>query len=114
MKWYYTFKEWRHLLSDSLYTFVKGLLMLIWLVISALTSIVIYAYQKTLAFCRREFLPSMIIFFIGLLLILCWCLTFACERAHRKTAEYQRDSVSYVLSKITQAYDKSDTINDER
>ena len=110
MKWHYTFKEWKHLLYDSLHTLARAVLMILWLIISSLTSIFFYAYQKISDFCKREFLPSMIILVVGTLLVTCWCLTFANERAHRKTAEHQRDSIAFVLSKFTQAYPSDDDI----
>lgn len=64
-------------------------------------SFLVWIGKQIEAFCKREFVASLIIGVLFVLLVAGWLTTFLSERVHRVNAEMQRDSISYELSRYT-------------
>ena len=98
-----SWQSWRVCMLSALKKFVWGLLRLVLFTIGGLLSIIRAVWRACVGFVREY--PNIA---LGGAIVICaivWLLSFAQGRANLKTAEFQRDSLSYELSKYTQLYD---------
>ena len=110
-KWIFeTFRDWYTYLWKACRRFIKGFLMILWSLLMGIVSVLVYCGKQIEAFCRRETVAAVIVGSVIVLLILGWVFTFVNGRVAQKTAEHQRDSISYCLSKYMQAYDSTSVI----
>lgn len=95
------FRQWRVCLWSGVCKAAWGLLRILTCIIFGIVSIIAYCFKQICAFCKREFVASLIIVVLFVLLSAGWLATFMSERTHRVAAEMQRDSISYELSRYT-------------
>lgn len=95
------FRQWRVCLWSGVCKAAWGLLRILTCIIFGIVSIIAYCFKQIGAFCKREFVASLIIGVLFVLLSAGWLVTFMSERTHRVAAEMQRDSISYELSRYT-------------
>ena len=79
-------------------------------IILGIVSLIFYACDKIAAFYRRETVAGVIVTVLLLLLSFGWAFTFVRERSRYVTQQHVSDSLSYELSKFTQAYDENESI----
>lgn len=93
------FRQWRVCLWAGVCKFLWGLWRIISCLLFGIISFLVWIGKQIEAFCKREFIASLIIGVLFVLLVAGWLTTFMSERAHRVNAEMQRDSISYELSR---------------
>jgi len=96
-----SFRQWRVCLWAGVCKFLWGLWRIISCLLFGIISFLVLIFKQIGAFCKREFVASLIIGVLFILLVVGWLTTFISERAHRVDAEMQRDSISYELSRYT-------------
>ena len=110
-KWIFeTFRDWYTYLWKAVKTFVVGFVKILYSFLMGIVSVFVYCGKQIEAFCRRETVAAVIVGVVIAMLILGWVFTFVKGRVAQKTAEHQRDSISYCLSKYMQAYDSTSVI----
>ena len=103
-KWIFeTFEQWYTYLWKAVKTFVMGFVKIIYSIVVGIVSVIVWVGKLIEAFCRREPIAALIVGLLMVLLILGWVTTFVKGRAETKTAEYQRDSIGYVLDKYIES-----------
>ena len=95
------FRQWRVCLWSGVCKAAWGLWRIVTCFLFGVVSVFVFCFKQIGAFCKREFVASLIIGVIGVVLFVSFGLTFVQERKARLSAEMQRDSVSYELSRIT-------------
>ena len=98
-----SWQSWRVCMWSAFRKLICGLSRLVLFTIGGLLSL-IRGVWRTCVGSVRDY-PDIA---LGGAIVICfavWILTFAQARVGQKTLEYQRDSLSYELSKFTQAYD---------
>lgn len=105
-----TFKSWKSYCGSGVCDVCAGLIRIFLSLILGVVSIVVAMWKSVKAFWRREFAASLVITAILLVLALGWLATFINERAARVNAEYERDSLSLVLSERV-TYEPDTTVN---
>ena len=105
-----SFAGWYGYLWKACKTFVKGLLKIVYSLFGGVASVFVWLYGLIAAFCKREFVASVIIGAVIVALSLGWVSTYMNGRVAVKTAEYQRDSIGHRLDKMMQAYDSATLI----
>lgn len=100
MKVFESFAAWREYFLAAARTLLRGLCTVLWSLALGIVSIMVYAYRSVVAFCRRERTAAIIIAIIGILVCAGWLGTFVRERSERVAAEYQRDSLSYIVDSV--------------
>lgn len=98
-----SWQSWRVCMWSAFRKLICGLSRLVLFTIGGLLSIIRWVWRTCVGFVREY--PNIA---LGGAIVICfavWMFTFAQGRASLKTAEFQRDSLSYELSKFTQAYD---------
>jgi len=93
-----TFKNWKSYCLSGVCDLFEGLTRIFLSLILGIVSIAFAMWKSVNAFCRREFRASLIVAILVCIILLCWFITFAKERVARLHAEYERDSLSLVLS----------------
>lgn len=93
------FRQWRVCLWAGVCKFLWGLCRIISCMLFGIISFLVWIGKQIEAFCKREFIASLIIGVLFVFLLAGWLTTFLSERAHRVNAEMQRDSISYELSR---------------
>lgn len=94
------FRQWRVCLWSGVCKAAWGLLRIVTCILFGIVSVFVYIGKQIVAFCKREFLASLIIGILITMICVGWLGTFVKERAARVDAEMQRDSISYELSRI--------------
>lgn len=112
------FRQWKVCMLAGLSKFSWGLCRMLTGILFGIVSIFVWAYRKVCAFCRREPIAATIVAILLFTMTFGWIYTFVTERHATVTAQHIADSLSYDLSRITQAYDSvivdGDTIKFER
>lgn len=98
-----SWQSWRICMWSAFKKFVWGLLRLVIFTIGGLLSLIRGAWRACVGWVRNY--PNIALGGAIVICVIVWLLSFAQGRASLKTAEFQRDSLSYELSKFTQAYD---------
>jgi hypothetical protein len=88
------FRQWRICLWSGVCKAAWGLLRIVTCILFGIASVFVYIFRQIGAFCKREFVASLIIGVLFILLVVGWLTTFMSERAHRVNAEMQRDSIA--------------------
>ena len=88
------FRQWRVCLWSGVCKFLWGLLRIISCLLFGIISFLVWIGKQIEAFCKREFVASLIIGVLFVFLLAGWLNTFMSERARRVNAEMQRDSIS--------------------
>ena len=101
-----SFKSWKNYFLSAVKNVFIGFARILWSVISGLISILAFIWRSIKDFCRREFWAALVIGIVAVIIIAGWLCTFACERAARVTAEFQRDSLAVKLDSAKQ-YNRS-------
>lgn len=96
------FRQWRVCLLAGVHKFLWGLWRIISCLLFGIISFLVWIGKQIEAFCKREFVASLIIGVLFVLLVAGWLTTFISERAHRVNAEMQRDSLSLKLDSAKQ------------
>ena len=98
-----SWQSWRICMWSAFRKLICGLVRLVLFTIGGLLSVIRGVWRSCVGFVREY--PNIA---LGGAIVICaivWLLSFAQGRANLKTAEFQRDSLSYELSKYTQLYD---------
>lgn len=104
------FRQWRVCFSAGVSKMVWGICRIITAIVLGIVSILVWLWRKIVDFVGVN--PKFSIATALIVIVLVWLLTFVNMRARAVGAEHQRDSLSYELSKFTQAYDENDSINE--
>ena len=107
------FRQWRVCLWSGVCKAAWGLLRIVTCILFGRVSVFVYIFRQIGAFCKREFLASLI---IGTLIgIICvgWIFTFVNERKHRVDAEMQRDRLRYELDSTIQLVPTHNHLEDD-
>ena len=105
-----SFAGWYGYLWRSCKALVASLLKILYSIVGGLASVIVCIYKIVAAFCRREFVASLIIGVIILFLSFGWMTSYMNGKVATRTAEYQRDSIGYKLDKMMQAYEGSSMV----
>jgi len=98
-----SWQSWRVCMWSAFRKFVWGLVRMVLFTIGGLLSVIRGVWRTCVGFVREY--PNIALGGSIVICVVVWLLSFAYGRASLKTAEFQRDSLSYELSKYTQAYD---------
>lgn len=104
------FRQWRVCFSAGVSKMVWGICRIITAIVLGIVSILVWLWRKLIDFVGLN--PKFSIITAVIVVVLVWLFTFVNMRARAVGAEHQRDSLSYELSKFTQAYDENDSINE--
>ena len=94
------FRQWRVCLWSGVCKFLWGLLRIISCMLFGIISFLVWIGKQIEAFCKREFVASLIIGVIAVAFIVSFGITFVKERKARVDAEMQRDRLSYKLDSV--------------
>lgn len=98
-------RQWRICMAAGCAKFLWGLWRIVSGIIFGILSVFWWIGRLVEAFCRREPIAAAVIAVLLLILSFGWLSTYVSARTHLTTAEYQRDSIGYVLDRYMQAYD---------
>lgn len=96
------FRQWRVCLWSGVCKFLWGFLRIISCLLFGIISFLVWIGKQIEAFCKREFVASLIIGVIAVAFIVSFGITFVKERKARVNAEMQRDRLSYELDSVKQ------------
>ena len=102
-----TWHQWKVCMWLGICKMSCGFMRILTCIVLGIISVFWWIVRQIEAFCKRETVAAVIIGLVFILLCVFWVFTFVNERSARVKAEHQRDSISYNLSKFTQAYDDS-------
>lgn len=105
-----SFGDWRKFFVSSVRQFFVGMFRIIYAVIMAVVSLLVYAGKQIEAFCKRETTASFIIACVILFMAVGWISTFTHGRHEAVLAQHKADSISYQLDRYMQAYDSTATV----
>jgi len=97
MKVIYSLEDWKIFAEISIRSFFLGILRPIWLIIVGVISLCNYLWKLSLKFVRKN--PSYAVVVFVIVVFMTWLLTFVSMRTRAVGAEFQRDSISYELSR---------------
>ena len=111
-------RQWRVCMKSGIKEFLWGAKTILMGILFGLLSVFRWIGRLIAAFCRREPVAATIVAILLFTMTFGWIYTFVTERHATVTAQHIADSLSYDLSRITQAYDSvivdGDTIKFER
>ncbi len=96
------FQQWRVCLLAGVCKFLWSLWRIISCLLFGIISFLVWIGKQIEAFCKREFVASLVIGVLGVAFFICFGLTFVKERKARVDAEMQRDRLSYELDSVKQ------------
>ena len=102
-----SFGDWRKFFVSAVRQFFVGMFRIIYAVIMAVVSLLVYAGKQIEAFCKRETTASFIIACVILFMAVGWISTFTNGRQETVLAQHKADSISYQLDRYMQAYDST-------
>lgn len=103
------FRQWRVCFCAGVSKMVWGICRIITAIVLGIVSILVWLWRKLIDFVGLN--PKFSIITAVIIVILVWLFTFVNMRSRAVGAEHQRDSLSYELSKFTQAYSEYDSLN---
>lgn len=103
------FRQWRVCFCAGVSKMVWGICRIITAIVLGIVSILVWLWRKLIDFVGLN--PKFSIITAVIVVVLVWLFTFVNMRARAVGAEHQRDSLSYELSKFTQAYSEYDSLN---
>jgi len=95
-------RQWRVCLWSGVCKAAWGLYRILTCILFGIVSVFVYIGKQISAFCKREFVASLIIGTLIALICGGWFFTFVTERAARVGAEMQRDKLRYELDSTKQ------------
>lgn len=98
-------RQWRVCLWSGVCKAAWGLWRIVSCLLFGLLSVFWWIGKQMSAFCKREFVASLIIAVVLLSVVFGWLTTFINERTMRVAAEHERDSVAYVFRKKMEIYE---------
>lgn len=107
------FRQWRVCLWSGVCKAAWGLCRILTCILFGIVSVFVYIAKQICAFCKREFLVSLIIGALVVLICFGWFGTFVKERAARVDAEMQRDKLRYELDSTKQLLPSYTHSNDD-
>ncbi|SEA79992.1 hypothetical protein SAMN04487851_11473 [Prevotella sp. tc2-28] len=108
---YIEFRTWYKASQYRLKQFSEGFYgLVVKCLLLGLISLLCYLYRVINAFFRRETIAGCIISVILFGVSFSYATSFIKERKLRVEAQYRADSLSYELSKLTQMFEKEDTL----
>ena len=113
MEWKWNFDslpEWWGYLCKALRCFARSVFKLVYSFVGGVASILYYLFKVIAAFCKREFVASLIVGVIIVGMSVGWISTYTSSKVAMKTAEFQRDSIGYKLDKMLNAYEGASLI----
>lgn len=96
------FRQWRVCLWSGVCKAAWGLCRILTCIVLGIVSVFVWIGKQIEAFCKREFVASLIICVIAVAFIVSFGITFVKERKARVNAEMQRDRLSYELDSVKQ------------
>lgn len=102
-------RQWRVCFCAGVSKMVWGICRIITAIVLGIVSILVWLWRKLTDFVGLN--PKFSIITAVIIVILVWLFTFVNMRSRAVGAEHQRDSLSYELSKFTQAYSEYDSLN---
>lgn len=96
-------QEWLVCEKKSLADFFWAFVFLLWIPAVGLISLGYHLKNAIGSFARREPWAMAIFSFIFGLMVVGWIVTFTSERTRAMNAEYERDSISIVLSRYQES-----------
>ena len=87
---------------------LNGLLGVVFAIVAAIVSIAYKIWTVFVSLVHAR--PLLSLAFVSTFLIWVWLMVYIGKCAEAKTYEYQRDSLAYELSKLTQAYTPKDSV----
>lgn len=103
------FRQWRVCFCAGVSKMVWGICRIITAIVLGIVSILVWLWRKLIDFVGLN--PKFSIITAVIAIVLVWLFTFVNMRSRAVGAEHQRDSLSYELSKFTQAYSEYDSLN---
>ena len=103
------FRQWRVCFCAGVSKMVWGICRIITAIVLGIVSILVWLWRKLTDFVGLN--PKFSIITAVIVVVLVWLFTFVNMRSRAVGAEHQRDSLSYELSKFTQAYSEYDSLN---
>ena len=100
-----SFRQWRSSMAAALRKFFLGLAQLLMGIVFGIISIIVSAFRRVEAFCRREPVAATLIAIVLLAMAFGWLYTFVSSRHALVAAQHVADSLSYDLSRYMQPYD---------
>jgi hypothetical protein len=95
-------RQWRICLWSGVCKAAWGVYRILTCILFGIASVFVWIGKQIGAFCKREFLASLIIGTLIALICVGWFGTFVMERAARVDAEMQRDKLRYELDSTKQ------------
>ena len=106
-------RQWRICLWSGVCKAAWGLYRILTCILFGITSVFVWIGKQIGAFCKREFLASLVIGLLVVLICVGWLGTFITERAARVDAEMQRDKLRYELDSTKQLLPSYTHLNDD-
>lgn len=100
-----TFRQWKVCMTAGIEKASWGIWRILTGVFFGFLSVLWWIGRMVEAFARREKVAAAIIGILLLILSFGWIATYVNTKTQLTTAEYQRDSIGYVLDRYMQAYD---------
>ncbi len=97
-----SFHQWKVCFLSGCKKMSWGFIRIVSCLILGVLSVIRWIWRCVVSFISREPVVSLIAFIV--ILIATWLMTFTSMRMRVVGTEHQRDSISYELSKFTQAY----------
>ena len=101
------FHQWLVCLLAGIKKLAWGVFRIVTCLIGAVLSLLRALWRRIVKFVGMY--PNIAVGAALVIMALIWMFTFASMRAKTVSAEHQRDSLSYELSKFTQMYDTTET-----
>ena len=107
------FRQWRVCLWAGVCKFLWGLWRIISCLVFGIISYLVWIGKQIEAFCKREFVASLVIGVIAVVIFISFGLTFVKERKARVDAEMQRDRLKYELDSTKQLIPERKYLDDD-
>lgn len=107
------FRQWRVCLWAGVCKFLWGLWRIISCLLFGIISFLVWIFKQIEAFCKREFVASLVIGVIAVVFFISFGLTFVKERKARVDAEMQRDRLKYELDSTKQLIPERKYLDDD-
>lgn len=100
-----SFRSWRVCMMAGIRKFLWGSARIATCIVFGILSIFAWIGRLISDFASREKVAAAIIGILLFILSFGWITTYVSTKTQLTTAEYQRDSIGYVLDRYMQAYD---------
>ena len=100
-----SFRSWRVCMMSGVRKFLWGTTRIATCIVFGILSIFAWIGRLISDFASREKVAAVIIGILLFILSFGWITTYVSTKTQLTTAEFQRDSIGYVLDRYMQAYD---------